>query len=59
MSREKKVEIIKRAIKEFFYMFPDCLQDGDLEQFIITKHKSVYWVELWSDGKSYIHLVTE
>ncbi len=59
MSKDKKVEIITRAIKEFFFLFPQCLEDDDLDQFMISKHDKVYRVELRFDGKSYIHFMAE
>lgn len=58
MPRDKKEILIKRAIDEFFFMFPDCKED-DFERFIVTKHNKVYRVELAMSGKSYVHFMAE
>jgi len=58
MPKNKKIELVTRAIKEFFFMYPDCLRDGDLDQVLISRNKEVYRVEAVFNGKSYIYFTT-
>lgn len=58
MPKDKREHLIKRAIVEFFYLFPECKED-DFDSFIVTKFKSVYRVELIVKGKSYVHFMAE
>ena len=58
MSKDKRERLIRRAIEEFFSIFPEC-QNTDFDCFIVTKFKRTYRVELYINGQSYLHLMTE
>ncbi len=58
MPKDKKEILIKRAIEEFFFMFPEC-EENDFDWFIVTKSKTVYRVELTCNGKSYVRFMAE
>ena len=56
MSKDKRESLIRRAIEEFFSIFPEC-QDKGFDRFMITNLREVYRVELYVDGKSYLHFM--